>query len=373
MNAYFKALNSETMRQPVIETVQAIRWALRVGEEVHWDHCVAAKCRKCNVKAAWGEARHSGAIAGREGGRFMKKHGGRWSIGVLVVGSLVATACASSGPPVVLQSGQAVQVTNVLAVDRADQRTERAGPVAALAPIKCGKLAGAPEGRMTVEEVRRILKGGRNLQGRDLSGLSLVGLNFQGTDLNGANLRGTDLRDANLRGACLERADLRGADLRSADLSKAWLYRAVLEAANLGGAILEETDLSEVKAFQVFLAAARAHHADFRRADLAQATLIGADLTETRMTDANLVNVDLSMARLRGANMSGVVLRGAKAHRVSLSGVDVRDVDVDEADLTGTNLRDAQNVERLKNVGTVKGAANGVVAPVVYREALHIQ
>lgn len=55
LNGRFKVPNSEGLRRQVIETVGAMRNALR-GGEVHRDHETHAKCRKCSVRTACGEA-----------------------------------------------------------------------------------------------------------------------------------------------------------------------------------------------------------------------------------------------------------------------------------------------------------------------------
>lgn len=54
LDGRFKVLNTEGLRQQVIETVRAMRNALR-GGEVHRNHEISAKCHKCSVRAVCGE------------------------------------------------------------------------------------------------------------------------------------------------------------------------------------------------------------------------------------------------------------------------------------------------------------------------------
>lgn len=49
-----RVLNTEALRQEVIEVLRRIRQALR-GSEVHRDHSYASRCRSCSVKRACGE------------------------------------------------------------------------------------------------------------------------------------------------------------------------------------------------------------------------------------------------------------------------------------------------------------------------------
>jgi len=79
---------------------------------------------------------------------------------------------------------------------------------------------------MTVDEVVRAVR-----EGRDLSGENLSGLDFSGQDLRGAKFSGADLSECNFRNA-----DLRGADLSEANLYKADFRGAKLRRANLARA-----------------------------------------------------------------------------------------------------------------------------------------
>ena len=111
-----------------------------------------------------------------------------------------------------------------------------------------------------------------------------------------------------------EIADLRNAVLRGADLSDANLRNAVLRGADLIDADLRGADLR----------GADLSDADLRGADLRGAVLRGADLR-----NAVLRGADLSDANLHGADLRNAVLRGAGLSDADLRGADLRGADVD--------------------------------------------
>ena len=77
---------------------------------------------------------------------------------------------------------------------------------------------------------------GKNLSGRDLSGLDLSGSNLSGADLSEANLANVNLRGANLSSADLSWANLKGADLSFAVLEGATFFGAEMVLTKLNGA-----------------------------------------------------------------------------------------------------------------------------------------
>ena len=97
-------------------------------------------------------------------------------------------------------------------------------------------------------------------------------------------------------------ADLRNADLCGANLSDADLRSADLRGANLCGANLSDADLC----------GADLRGADLRSADLCDADLRGANLCDADLRGANLSDADLCDADLRGANLCGANLSDAK-------------------------------------------------------------
>jgi len=84
-----------------------------------------------------------------------------------------------------------------------------------------------------------------------------------------------------------------GANLKDADLSGADLSERILQAADLSGADLSGADLTGAYLF---------------RADLSGADLSGADLSSANLIWANLSGADLSGADLSGADLLGANL-----------------------------------------------------------------
>jgi len=117
------------------------------------------------------------------------------------------------------------------------------------------------------------------------------------------------------------RANLSDANLRSANLSD----------VNLRGAYLRGANLSDVNLRGAYLRDANLSDANLYNAYLCNVNLRGANLR-----GANLNGANLSDANLRSANLSDVNLRCANLCNVNLSDADLRD-----AYLRGANLSDA--------------------------------
>ena len=139
-----------------------------------------------------------------------------------------------------------------------------------------------------------------------------------------------------LNGEGGSRANLSNADLRDANLSNADLFGADLRCANLSNADL----------FGANLRGANLSNADLCGANLRGANLFGANLRNADLRDADLRCANLSNADLRGANLSnadlfGANLRGANLSDADLRGANLSDADLPGADLSGANLRNA--------------------------------
>jgi len=81
--------------------------------------------------------------------------------------------------------------------------------------------------------------------------------------------------------------------------------------------------------------------ADLRGADLSDAYLSGANLSGANLRGADLSDAYLSDAYLSGANLRGANLRGANLSDADLRGADLRGANLSDADLRGANLSDA--------------------------------
>jgi uncharacterized protein YjbI with pentapeptide repeats len=186
-----------------------------------------------------------------------------------------------------------------------------------------------------------------DLQGCNFSGADLVGLPLSGADLAGADLAGADLSDADLAGADLAGADigggtLAGTDLFGSDLSASSLTGADLQdcdlsGVNLSGADVSGTNLGAVSSSGVTGTpiALPAHwslvdgyligpgadldEAELSFADLSDTDLSGADLAYANLISANVSNADLAKADLYGANVSDADLKGADVSDADLA------------------------------------------------------
>lgn len=149
------------------------------------------------------------------------------------------------------------------------------------------------------------------------------------------------LVDANLSevnlfqpGHTLRRARLLNVGLAGADLRKADLRLAVLAGANLVDADLSET----------IAASAHLEQTNLAHATLFGARLVGAWLVESNMTGANMRHADLSQSNLRGAilaNRSGEFNDTAELNDASLSRADLTNTDLTKASFVRANLTNA--------------------------------
>ena len=128
-----------------------------------------------------------------------------------------------------------------------------------------------------------------------------------------------------------ERADLSNAYLRNADLSNADLRNAYLSNADLRNADLRNAYLSN----------AYLSNADLRNADLSNAYLRNADLSNADLRNAYLSNADLRNADLRNAYLSNAYLSNADLSNADLSNADLSNADLRNAYLRNADLRNA--------------------------------
>lgn len=158
------------------------------------------------------------------------------------------------------------------------------------------------------------------------------------------SLRGRDLRYARLDRSDLHQVDLTNSDLDHASFVGADLTDAWLNCAD-PNAVLVEADRRKAKC-------STARNADFSRAKLRGAHLLGIDLSEATLQDARLEGADLSYAILVGADFLNAHLEkanltgGIKAHGVSfllahLEGADLSWAQLQYADLSNAQLQGA--------------------------------
>ncbi|MEM9552654.1 MAG: pentapeptide repeat-containing protein [Acidobacteriota bacterium] len=113
------------------------------------------------------------------------------------------------------------------------------------------------------------------------------------------------------------------ADLTEADLSLAALSDINLTRANLSGANLTDTDLSGANLTDTNLSDANLSGANLSEANLSGAYLSGANLGDANLSDASLIGSNLSDANLSNANLFAARVMGADLTRVNLSGAKI--------------------------------------------------
>jgi uncharacterized protein YjbI with pentapeptide repeats len=199
----------------------------------------------------------------------------------------------------------------------------------------------------------------------ELSNANLSGMDLQGVDLSRADLRGANLQRATLTGANLHAAILRGADLSGAILIGATLV-ANLDQAKLVGADLTDAYLNGAGLVGADLSHATLVGASLFEADLSRASLVDANLTDVympkaqlpgaRLEGATLVRTNAYSVDLQGAHLSGANLQGANLTQASLNGADLSAADLSQALLNNADLTEANLTRVLVDGAQMRGA-----------------
>ncbi|MER7565788.1 pentapeptide repeat-containing protein [Streptomyces sp. NPDC097941] len=220
----------------------------------------------------------------------------------------------------------------------------------------------------------------------DLSSSSLSNL-----DLRGAWLDKVNLSEATLTGSRLDDAFLAGANFAYADLSGSRFHEANLKEVNFTGVhfcgdmYLQPAQGSRGEALAVPGRARSLSHAEGDRgsavdrcADLTNAELIGADLTNALLPNMNFTgtifcpdpSVELgSCSNLHDAILSESILRGAYLSGANLNGTDLRNADVRNVDFTNADLRNADLTGAKTSGARFEGAnLKGASGPPCQRE-----
>jgi uncharacterized protein YjbI with pentapeptide repeats len=177
-----------------------------------------------------------------------------------------------------------------------------------------------------------------NLSGVDLSALMLPGIDLTESILTGTHFAHSDLSDAQLVGIIANNACFTGANLQRANLHQALLSEADLSQihgegcrmteALLKKALLQGADLSQAQLSRVMAEGAQLQQASLRQADLTEAILLGADLTEADLTEALVQQVICNGAKLTNSCWVGTVGESA-----NLWGVEATEADFSRAQL----------------------------------------
>jgi uncharacterized protein YjbI with pentapeptide repeats len=179
--------------------------------------------------------------------------------------------------------------------------------------------------------------------GFNLSGVNLREARLSRVNMSGANLTGADLSGAELIGANLSDAILVGANLSSAQLVKADLYSADMEGANLRRANLTSANVELANCRGVDFTGAAFKKTDVVNSDLSDCVCDGADFSRAIIFRAALLGASFDGASFEGARLEGCAVAAADFTGADLYGSVIHDTDVGAArlapDLTVVNER----------------------------------
>ena len=198
-----------------------------------------------------------------------------------------------------------------------------------------------------------------NLEGANLgpqsNSVAQFSLTLEAVDLSGINLRGAILDNGNLKNTIFASAgkeglvrtgekaiaDLSEANLQSADLTEAFLSNVLLKGSNLLHANLDRADLSG---------------AQLQNSNLSSAKLIGASLEKAVLEGASLTGANLTAAKLSKANLAGTNLGRIKAVRADFSFTDLTRATANGGDFSQANLSNANLMEIKLSSAQLQGA-----------------
>jgi uncharacterized protein YjbI with pentapeptide repeats len=193
-------------------------------------------------------------------------------------------------------------------------------------------------------------------QGCYLANAALSGADLANADLSQALLTGANLGNANLDGANLGLSDLQGATLTGASLDGTALSGSVLNLVISGGISGTPASLpANWVLADSYLAgpAAELANASLNGADLAGDDLLGADLTDASLGDADLKGTDLYAATLATTDLAGADLDGTDLYGANLGKANLTSAVLTGADL-GATAFDGAALAKVKS-GAITG------------------
>ncbi len=154
----------------------------------------------------------------------------------------------------------------------------------------------------------------------------------------------------------LQGANLSNANLRSAKLSEGRLEGATLKGAHLEGAELWQARLDGADLRKAHIKGACLEEAHLEQADLALAGLEDVSLDQAHLEGANLRRASLERADLSDANLAGAGLTEAHLAGANLMGAHMKGAVFSRADLEGVILVEANLDEADLQLANLKGA-----------------
>lgn len=135
--------------------------------------------------------------------------------------------------------------------------------------------------------------------------------------------------------------NLQGSWLNGADLKEARLWKARLTQVSLQGAELDKAHLQRANLVDAHLEEVYLHEAQLQDANLRLARLQGANLEKARLQGAYLFSAWLQATDLREAHMQGANLAFARLQGADLSSARLQGADITWASLIGADLNQA--------------------------------
>ncbi len=203
-----------------------------------------------------------------------------------------------------------------------------------------------------------------DLSGLDFKQAKFVGTDLFGVDLSGANMTGTDLRGSRLDRIVMIEAKFDRANFTGATLLRPSLFRTLDPNVGIGPSFAG-ANFTGVKMFGRFNRA-NFSGANFTRAKLApfgrtgfiehiwRTELLGANLSNAILKDADLSQVLLAFANLKGADLRGANLQRADLTQADLTGANLTGADFTDADLDRAKLNGVTGMDSVIGLSKAK-------------------
>ncbi|GEM_PF-960555 len=178
---------------------------------------------------------------------------------------------------------------------------------------------------------------------------NLAGFDLSGVDLSESILYGTSFEKAKLKGANLDLvrtnfgddvANFRGADLTNASARIAGFSSGDFTGAQASGIDLSKAELHQANFPQANLYKANLGHAQAENTQFPGADMVGADLRDGNFWGADFGGANLAFADMRGGNTAGSygIRENTSFAHANFNGANLRYADMRKADVTGADF-----------------------------------
>jgi uncharacterized protein YjbI with pentapeptide repeats len=204
-----------------------------------------------------------------------------------------------------------------------------------LAPAPTAPRPPDEVGWALAECVRRLLRQGQSLAGRNFTGVLLEDLDLRGQDLSGAIFEHARVINCDFQGANLSGASFCGAELQSVTFDGAELDEANFSAARLSG----------VAASSASLVGSAWKGAKLDRCFWLSCNFAGTHLTEVSATGCSWAGSVFARGSVLSADLTECSFDQVKMSHVPIAGCRLRNVSFDGAELAFVSFADARAVD----------------------------